>query len=410
MSGTLFDLGSLLGFNDWKSQLKPASFRGVPFYVDGHDQEAGRRIVASEFPFEDQPDTEDLGRRQERYTLEAYVIGDDYFAQASALYKACVLDPNMGDLIHPYLGTIQVRCMNFRRRENKREGRIARVSLTFIEAGASSTPLALVDTASSVLGWVAGALQIAKRLYALAVIVQNHPGFLLGFVTSIVGDLANGMLGLPAGTLQGFAGFVSGIGQNVSDPVATGTAIAGAFAAYADGVAANTATFPSEADPSYGLTKFAAFGAIYPAVPLTTPDRIQQAANQTAAVLFVQTCAALATARLYAQTPWNSSTAALAARDQLTGWLDTLATSAADAGFADLYVALSATLTAVTADMTSRAQQLPALGTYRTPDTMPSLVLAWQLYQDPTRATELAALNDAPHPGFMPIAGLALTR
>jgi prophage DNA circulation protein len=36
------------------------------------------------------------------------------------------------------------------------------------------------------------------------------------------------------------------------------------------------------------------------------------------------------------------------------------------------------------------------------------LALAYRLYQDATRASELVALNDAPHPLFMPTSGKAL--
>ena len=34
---------------------------------------------------------------------------------------------------------------------------------------------------------------------------------------------------------------------------------------------------------------------------------------------------------------------------------------------------------------------------------LPSLVWAWKLYQDPTRAPELVARNDVPHPSYMPL-------
>jgi len=36
------------------------------------------------------------------------------------------------------------------------------------------------------------------------------------------------------------------------------------------------------------------------------------------------------------------------------------------------------------------------------------LALAYRLYQDATRATQIVALNDAPHPLFMPLLGQVL--
>jgi prophage DNA circulation protein len=52
--------------------------------------------------------------------------------------------------------------------------------------------------------------------------------------------------------------------------------------------------------------------------------------------------------------------------------------------------------------LTLWAQQLPQLIRYTRPRPPAALTLAYRLYQDATRASELAALNDAPHPLFMP--------
>ena len=83
MSGSLISLGQQAGaalglsplFTDWKSRLRPASFRGVPFFVEGHEEIGGRRGVAHQFPLHDGGITEDLGRALGRYHIDAYVVG-----------------------------------------------------------------------------------------------------------------------------------------------------------------------------------------------------------------------------------------------------------------------------------------------------------------------------------------------
>jgi hypothetical protein len=45
---------------------------------------------------------------------------------------------------------------------------------------------------------------------------------------------------------------------------------------------------------------------------------------------------------------------------------------------------------------------------YARPRPPAALALAYRLYQDVTRTSELIALNDAPHPLFMPTVGKAL--
>jgi prophage DNA circulation protein len=72
------------------------------------------------------------------------------------------------------------------------------------------------------------------------------------------------------------------------------------------------------------------------------------------------------------------------------------------------FAAWQALASVVLQDLTLRAQQLPQLIGYARPRPSAALALAYRLYQDATRASELVALNDAPHPLFMPTTGKAL--
>ncbi len=99
-------------------------------------------------------------------------------------------------------------------------------------------------------------------------------------------------------------------------------------------------------------------------------------------------------------------------------WLiDAQAEAAADAGVTPgsspgawdaLYQAWRGPEVLAMQQMIATAQALPALTTYALNDTMPSVVLAQMLYQDPTRAQQLEDMNDVPHPLFMPASGIAL--
>ena len=60
-------------------------------------------------------------------------------------------------------------------------------------------------------------------------------------------------------------------------------------------------------------------------------------------------------------------------------------------------------------DLTLRTQQTAAVDRLRAAEGLRrALVLAYRLYQDAVRASELVALNDTPHPLFMPTCGKAL--
>ncbi len=60
---------------DWTNRVHPASFRGVPFQVEGDEATLGRRVQTHEYPNRDQPYTEDLGRATRRFQISAYLVG-----------------------------------------------------------------------------------------------------------------------------------------------------------------------------------------------------------------------------------------------------------------------------------------------------------------------------------------------
>ena len=74
-----------------------------------------------------------------RWSIEAFVVGDDYATVRDRLIDACDM-PGAGELVHPYLGSLQVACTACSLTERTSEGRMARFSLSFVEAGANQYP------------------------------------------------------------------------------------------------------------------------------------------------------------------------------------------------------------------------------------------------------------------------------
>ena len=115
----------------WRDRLAPASFRGVPFYVESSDYTTGRRTVEHEYPFKDDaPFTEDMGRSSRSISVDGYVLGEDYFTERDALLDALETS-GPGELIHPYLGTINVAVGTVRVRESSKDGGIAFFNIDF---------------------------------------------------------------------------------------------------------------------------------------------------------------------------------------------------------------------------------------------------------------------------------------
>jgi prophage DNA circulation protein len=130
--------------NPWRKQLLPGSYKKVPFLTDSHEFTGGKRIVDHIFPYRDLAFTESLGRRQRVFSLDAYVLGEDYFKARNDLIAALESD-GAGTLVHPYLGTKTVEAVDFRVNESKTDGGIVYFQITFHETAARPSADIAVD-------------------------------------------------------------------------------------------------------------------------------------------------------------------------------------------------------------------------------------------------------------------------
>ena len=134
----------------WRDNLVPASFRGVGFQVDDTETKAGgRRIALHEYPGRDDPFAEDMGEITKTFSIEGFIVGDDYLDRGERLIDACNM-PGPGELVHPYRGSQNVVCTEIVETTRTREGRMARYTLTFTEAGENQFPSAGVNTEEAV--------------------------------------------------------------------------------------------------------------------------------------------------------------------------------------------------------------------------------------------------------------------
>jgi prophage DNA circulation protein len=114
---------------------------------------------------------------------------------------------------------------------------------------------------------------------------------------------------------------------------------------------------------------------------------------------------ALMAAEVLASMEFGSITEARALRDALLTALEARADAAAVAERDEAFRAWR-DLAAVSArDLAGRARRAPVLASYAIGARLPSLVVSQRLYQTGGRGDDLTALNDPPHPAFMPARG-----
>lgn len=384
----------------WAEGLREASFREASFLVDSSESGHGRRGVKHEYPGRDTPYAEDLGRRAREYTIEAFVLGDGYMAARDALLAA-IEKTGPGTLVHPTLGSLQVVVLDpARLRETTAEGGMARFSITFTEAGENEQPASAADSAQAVETAADAALGAAQDDFSDGFDVAGAPAFVAdGAIANLdkaVSDLRkiNGRISSALSPISNFSAQLDRLGGQLTALIQTPATLAAELAG------AVTAIKGVATDVQAGFASCRAlfsFGSDIPAVTATTPSRSRQATNQAAIQTFMRRAAVIEGVRISSRASYSSAVDASAVRDELLDALDGMAESASDV----TYTALADLRTAMTRDLAQRVAQAPGTRQITLNRTLPAAVVAYRLYGDAERASEIVARNRIRHPGFV---------
>jgi prophage DNA circulation protein len=139
----------LVTVSPWRAHLLPAHFAGRLFHVEAGSQEGGRRIVTHEFPKQDLPYSEDMGRKATEFTVRGYIVQYPYDASADPafLYRKDYTGPRdalqdrldqggYGALQLPMMRPMNVVCSRYRMTEEEKLGGYVVFDMTFVELGA----------------------------------------------------------------------------------------------------------------------------------------------------------------------------------------------------------------------------------------------------------------------------------
>ena len=389
--------------------LRPASFRGVRFQVEDVEYGGGRRLVTFEYPQRDVPNTQDLGRSARSLEFDAFLVGEDYVAQANNLLVA-LEKGGAATLVHPWFGSMTVNAGRYRLRLNRALG-FAAISISCVESGALefpqvaiATPAASKKAAGSLLdalkarfagvfktlGYINYVASQAIVYYGKVLTILSNPLFALasslGFGT-LPGNLSSlaALISDPAGLVTGFSNLLDISGLAKAGAIGTSDAI----------------TVPMVS----GLTAMATSAALAaPAdAPYSTATMAQVQTNQAAILASARQNLLVQAVGLssYIQCAVYDDT--IAVRDLLAAALDAEALQADGDG---LYFALMDARAAMWNDLTTRSANAARLLTWTPPVVMPMLVVAYRFYGDAARADEITARNKIANPGFVPVEAL----
>lgn len=414
----------------WRDTYRAATFRGVAFFVESADSSHGRRQAVHETAQRDTPYTEDLGRKSREFSVVGYLLGKDYHLNRDELIKACEL-AGPGALVHPYRGEMNVVCRGLNVSETAAEGGKCTISLTFLEAGEAAYPSANVDSVNAISAKGNTVTAAAEKSFVSDFLTTGFPAYVadsaaaglaaLGEYMAAPGLSFSGDLKAASDFYLQARGLVSDASGLVQKPLNMVSRITGLIGSVRS---------------AFGTNAFSMLTSLFDRSPTTysgstaTPSRQQQATNAAAMNALVRQVAVAeaAKAAVVTQTPaavttgvaqvstgvtqtapgvtqsfpvptvYDSYQAAIKVREDLVERIDAESEVTPND---EVYVALSDLRTSVVQAVPNPEQNLARIVPYVPRETLPSLLVAYQIYGDAGRADEIATRNSPRHPGFL---------
>jgi len=131
-------------------QLLPASWKGIPFFIRSEMlTEGGRRTVLHDYPNSSERFVEDLGELPPKFSITAFVTGEDFIDRAEQLERA-LKEPGKGKLSMPTFGARSLFALPYRKDASQRDVGEIRFDLEFVSGRAVSGPSKAPKTAQTV--------------------------------------------------------------------------------------------------------------------------------------------------------------------------------------------------------------------------------------------------------------------
>lgn len=410
----------------WRDNYRAATFRGVGFFVATADSSHGRRQAVHETAQRDVPYTEDLGRKSREFGITGYLLGKEYDVAREELIKACE-QAGPGVLVHPYRGELTVVCRGLNVSESSDEGGKCTLSLTFLEAGEASYPSAKVDSVNAISEQAGEVTEAGKENFLSDFLTKGYPSFVAEAATEQIQGLSD-FLSSPefivSSDIQSVSDYydkVKSIGSEafalIQQPFDFANQVVDAIGSIRSAFGSSAFGMLISLYDQYFPTDDTSSGSGSGSDSSTkTPSR-QQVVKNTSAVAGLVRQAAIAQAAVAAvvtqttedvsnggtkttstPTKYDSYESAIAVRTEIADRLD----EESETTNSDLvYVAVTDLRTAVVQAVPDPEQDLPRLATFSPKQTLPSLVVAYQLYGDASRAEDIVARNDPRRPGFL---------
>lgn len=406
---------------------RSASFRGVTFEVKERSFTSGRRTQVHEYPNKDTPYTEDMGKKAQNFQVQAFVIGETFAARRDALIRACERQ-GAGILIHPDYGTKNVICDGISIKESSEQRRMAVIDLTFIEAGEKAMSSVATDWLGSITDSAHALIDSAHDSFVSVYRISAGVTDLVGLIGGISDTLIDVVEGISSGIgyTNGLKSDITGNLNGVADVIKTATGMkknakvyAAAPAQMAEAIEGSYATVTELASKSDSNTT-TTLDHIKSGVDVKSFKTVQKLASAsnasktvsedgTAEKLCMQQIEQFTKQLVVACEAEVITNIQFTNTDEASEVLEQFLTDVEEIEFFediepsnDIIEALRDLKRGVVEYVREIIVNLPQTKTINLGETMPSLVLAYDLYEDLDRADEIVKKNAVKYPQFLP--------
>lgn len=376
--------------DEFKGTHNNASFKGIPFIIVSADSDFGRRTVEHEFPGQDVPYVEDLGKKGGVFSVEGQLLGGDYLEQRDQLKAACE-EAGPGELIHPYYGTLNVTCKSITIRDSRRSTRHADFQIVFVETGELIVPYESVDTTAAV------------RTNSDLALANLEAPFVDNYAAPTLQNVFN------AGKAKMLGGVLDSLGD-----IKTTTDITSSYVRDLAEAKESVDALILEPDELYNTLLNLITDGLYEEVLENareiydglrtlfdfTLDVRESSDDSDSIKTLTQTMAVVSAGYILSRIEYESQTEA----DELQKEVFDKINSLIETGDLDDEVVqnLKDLRGSIVADIESRSGTLARLVDYTPKITLPALVLSYQLYGTIDEEQDIIDRNKVEHPGFVP--------
>jgi prophage DNA circulation protein len=405
----------------WRDQMLPASFRGISFLIPQASVPVGMKVQLHEFPQRDEPYAEQMGKQAQVHRLVCWIIGDDCFERRNKFMEA-VQTPGAGELVHPWLGRMQVKAGEAELTHDFKQGGMAAFAVTFYPDIPLKFPTAKVNTQQQVVKASDSLLDSALARYKSAMekvdqarlglarlrnslsgvytVIQQQFSTIIGAFTNLTGFVQS-LMNAPDSLSSLFSSYFSEF--SVDDYLGDDSG-----SSYRNSVA--TATQQTEAVASINTVSDSG-GVDAAAASKATANLVQDALLVQVALIISEmpvasqpvSTATVASVEQQAVQPIVRPEVPVA--DDVIELRDNLNEAIFQASLKadpEHYMVLNTLRQTIVKHLTAVAESGVRLVEITPPETLSALVLAYRRFGDATRESEVVQRNRLRHPGFVP--------